>query len=622
MRAVVTLSIVVVLLVPMEVIGHSYDKPNWQVDDACLVRRALEEEEVLKVERPSNKNLRSQLPVMKNEEVAREKEEKRLLYGYDYGNEFRVSETLGPFHLKLYWELGYCWQEEMIERLWCMECAGQTCEFGDKLVAQVCDECDVAQRFEYVPSSSFSGGQIRVANSSGNSDISSLCWTNYHDHVYRLEECRTADREQIFDGFVQDELRFTISPYLDSSKCMTQAHHPKPNENIFAEDCVKANNTRWWLRYWEEDEDSTYNSNVCGTTRIRDWDCEGDDTCNQCEGDCDQDEDCKGQLRCQLNAASEPVPGCAGTGEWGRDYCYDPKDRSKELLLRNYICSSEKMCDACQGKCNFDSDCHDHLKCRKRLANEDVPGCVGTGAYGESYCYDPSNSRPILQPTPQPIPIPTPQPTPILTLQPTPIPAPHPIPTDAPVVLPTVKSLVYVSPECEQDNQCNECEGDCDQNGDCAGDLICFQRSGFTTVPGCSGSGIENKDYCILPNQGDSQPTPIPAPHPIPTDAPVVLPTVKSLVYVSPECEQDNQCNECEGDCDQNGDCAGDLICFQRSGFTTVPGCSGSGIENKDYCILPNQDNSLVQKTLIVLPINRVKNVREIATMMDNVLDF
>ena len=83
-----------------------------------------------------------------------------------------------------------------------------------------------------------------------------------------------------------------------------------------------------------------------------------------------------------------------------------------------------------------------------------------------------------------------------------------------------------------------------------------------------------------------SQPTPIPTPHPTSTDAPIVTSTVKSLVYLSPECEQDNQCNECEGDCDQNGDCAGDLICFQRSGFTTVPGCSGSGIESTYHILL------------------------------------
>ena len=41
------------------------------------------------------------------------------------------------------------------------------------------------------------------------------------------------------------------------------------------------------------------------------------------------------------------------------------------------------------------------------------------------------------------------------------------------------------------------CQGDCDDDGDCAGGLKCFQRYGFAPVPGCSGNGIYGYDYCI-----------------------------------------------------------------------------------------------------------------------------
>jgi hypothetical protein len=46
------------------------------------------------------------------------------------------------------------------------------------------------------------------------------------------------------------------------------------------------------------------------------------------------------------------------------------------------------------------------------------------------------------------------------------------------------------------------CQGDCDTNDDCEGDLVCFQRNGnnFTfTVPGCEGpESIEvNVDICV-----------------------------------------------------------------------------------------------------------------------------
>jgi hypothetical protein len=103
------------------------------------------------------------------------------------------------------------------------------------------------------------------------------------------------------------------------------------------------------------------------------------------------------------------------------------------------------------------------------------------------------------------------------------------------------------------------CEGDCDNDSDCSGSLVCFQRNRFTKVPGCLGDGIEDYDYCADPNpeitlHGDSD-----------------NPTYGELGH-------------CEGDCDKNSDCSGSLVCFQRNRFTKVPGCLGDGIENQDYC--------------------------------------
>ncbi len=42
-----------------------------------------------------------------------------------------------------------------------------------------------------------------------------------------------------------------------------------------------------------------------------------------------------------------------------------------------------------------------------------------------------------------------------------------------------------------------ECAGDCDNDDDCQDGLTCFQRSGYTLVPGCTGSGTSSWDYCI-----------------------------------------------------------------------------------------------------------------------------
>jgi hypothetical protein len=40
----------------------------------------------------------------------------------------------------------------------------------------------------------------------------------------------------------------------------------------------------------------------------------------------------------------------------------------------------------------------------------------------------------------------------------------------------------------------------------------------------------------------------------------------------------------CQGDCDFDSDCANGLTCFERSAYEVVPGCSGGGKFNMDYC--------------------------------------
>ena len=46
-----------------------------------------------------------------------------------------------------------------------------------------------------------------------------------------------------------------------------------------------------------------------------------------------------------------------------------------------------------------------------------------------------------------------------------------------------------------------ECKGDCDNDEDCAGDLVCYQRGRNEAVPGCSGGELIGSlfDYCIHP---------------------------------------------------------------------------------------------------------------------------
>ena len=92
----------------------------------------------------------------------------------------------------------------------------------------------------------------------------------------------------------------------------------------------------------------------------------------------------------------------------------------------------------------------------------------------------------------------------------------------------------------------SECEGDCDVDSDCIGDLICYQRYQTETVPGCEGDGVAKRDYCAYR----------------PPDY---------LFWVGNGLGA-GAYGLCEGDCDSDEDCIDDLKCFQRSGTTPVEG--------------------------------------------------
>ena len=97
-------------------------------------------------------------------------------------------------------------------------------------------------------------------------------------------------------------------------------------------------------------------------------------------------------------------------------------------------------------------------------------------------------------------------------------------------------------------------------------------------------------ESCFVPSQAPSN---NPVTHaPVPVGTPSVLPEVQFVGNPCGDQFSDGLCTLCSGDCDRNRDCAGDLICFQRSGGEDVPGCTwGSNsatlkAENDDYCKL------------------------------------
>lgn len=57
--------------------------------------------------------------------------------------------------------------------------------------------------------------------------------------------------------------------------------------------------------------------------------------------------------------------------------------------------------------------------------------------------------------------------------------------------------------ECSQNNRCDACEGECNNDKHCAGELECFKRNAndpYQLIPGCLGTGVATRNYCYDPD--------------------------------------------------------------------------------------------------------------------------
>ena len=325
------------------------------------------------------------------------------------------------------------------------------------------------------------------------------------------------------------------------------------------------------------------------TVRFKDYTMDGCGTaaCGQCEGDCDRDTDCEGNLICFQRTGDENVAGCWGTALYGWDYCYDPRGSvsapappppvprpaaSTTVRFKDYTmdgCGTE-ACGQCEGDCDRDTDCEGNLICFQREDDESVAGCRGAASSGWDYCYDPRGSVSAPAPAPPLTPRPAPSPTP----------RPPPPPTPRPAPPPTTLFVDATTYGCG-DTLCGLCQGDCDNDGECQGNLVCFQRTGDEPVAGCSGESSPGWDYCYDPSR------PVSAPAPPPTFRPAASTTVRFKDYTMDGCGT-AACGQCEGDCDRDTDCRGNLICFQRTGDENVAGCWGTALDGWDYCYDPS----------------------------------
>ena len=105
---------------------------------------------------------------------------------------------------------------------------------------------------------------------------------------------------------------------------------------------------------------------------------------------------------------------------------------------------------------------------------------------------------------------------------------------------------------CSSSNPCGLLEGDCDYDHDCSGDLICGSKE-------CDSSFSSYADCCILPY------------------------TLSGCDGTGGDfwscCSYSNPCGLNEGDCDNDYECSGNLICGLNN-------CDSPFASNADCCIL------------------------------------
>lgn len=248
-----------------------------------------------------------------------------------------------------------------------------------------------------------------------------------------------------------------------------------------------------------------------------------------CCGDCDVDSDCEGDLICFQRDEYEAVPGCRGGSSDGSrtDYCVKSSFLWWDEMSSNSLegCSEQGLCGECAA-CSTDDDCIGAFVCFQSEGIFPVPGCSGW-EYN-----DPAFSG-------------------------------------GHCVHPKYEVNSDISPF-----PLNECAGDCDSDNDCFGDLICFHREKDEKkpVPGCVGGENDSTrtDYCV--------------------HSPFVVDYIgRYQSYGGNELDISTlfPLSGCEGDCDNDSDCRGDLVCYQRDAHEAVPGCHGGEQDGSatDYCV-------------------------------------
>ena len=168
---------------------------------------------------------------------------KRRKMVMDHSNDV---ELVYRFNLRLYWGgPDYCWQEESIERRWCLECPGNMCNENDILWITECNTTDTKQHFVWIGEDDERGRLSPYTRPD-------LCWQRIPEMStmlqFKLRSCNETENLQLFSGFNMTK-QFELHPEGQPNSCMTNDHHPRAGEFIYSEPCdiARFDNTSQWI---------------------------------------------------------------------------------------------------------------------------------------------------------------------------------------------------------------------------------------------------------------------------------------------------------------------------------------------------------------------------------------
>ena len=150
----------------------------------------------------------------------------------------------GGQRLRLYWEDGYYWQETHKETFWCMECNNPPCDEGNNIYIRPCRSSNQKFVFDHRGGNEY---MLKLIDPN-----KGLC-LNREGNSIKIRNCDSSDSSQrwIPQRGSFDSYRFEITPKGQSSKCITQRHHPKDWEIVEIEPCAlaRSSDTSFWETY-------------------------------------------------------------------------------------------------------------------------------------------------------------------------------------------------------------------------------------------------------------------------------------------------------------------------------------------------------------------------------------